>query len=137
MKFLSPLIAGVCLFTSPSAKAEPIGDCHERWGIEVVNNLDDVPAVGATIVVGQPKIQGGTAAAAFMANVALQGIKPRDGTHRLDLAIKRIQEYPGVWEGLGELMSRHDDLTNLTTGERRLAKFGKSLASDDFWGRGI
>ena len=36
----------------------------------------------------------------------------------VDLAIKRIQEYPGVWEGLGELMSRHDDLTNLTTGER-------------------
>ena len=32
----------------------------ERWGIEVVNNLDDVPAVGATIVVGQPKIQSGT-----------------------------------------------------------------------------
>ena len=35
-----------------------LGD--ERWGIEVVNNLDDVPAVGATIVVGQPKIEGGT-----------------------------------------------------------------------------
>ena len=35
-----------------------LGD--ERWGIEVVNNLDDAPAVGATIVVGQPKIQGGT-----------------------------------------------------------------------------
>ena len=32
--------------------------------------------------------------------------------------IKRIREYPGVWEGVGELMSRHDDLTNLTTGER-------------------
>ena len=29
-----------------------------RWGLEVLNNLDDVPAVGATIVVGQPKIQG-------------------------------------------------------------------------------
>ena len=36
----------------------------------------------------------------------------------VDLAIKRIREYPGVWHGLGELMSRHDDLTNLTTGER-------------------
>ena len=35
-----------------------LGD--ERWGIEVVNNLNDVPALGATIVVGQPKIQGGT-----------------------------------------------------------------------------
>lgn len=36
----------------------------------------------------------------------------------MDLVIKRIREYPGVWEGVGELMSRHDDLTNLTTGER-------------------
>ena len=36
----------------------------------------------------------------------------------VDLAIKRIREYPGVWKGLGELMARHDDLTNLTTGER-------------------
>lgn len=36
----------------------------------------------------------------------------------VDLAIKRIQEYPRVWEGLGELMSRHDDLTNLTKGKR-------------------
>jgi kynurenine formamidase len=35
-----------------------LGD--ERWGIEIVNNLDDVPAMGSTIVVGQPKIQGGS-----------------------------------------------------------------------------
>ena len=35
-----------------------LGD--ERWGIENVNNLDDVPVVGATIVVGQPSIQGGS-----------------------------------------------------------------------------
>lgn len=28
------------------------------------------------------------------------------------------EEFPGVWEGIGEVMSRHDDLTNLTTGER-------------------
>lgn len=44
----------------------PGSDAHyswlgsERWGVENVNNLDDVPPVGATIVVGQPKIQGGT-----------------------------------------------------------------------------
>lgn len=36
----------------------------------------------------------------------------------VDLLIKRIKEYPGVWECIGEVMSRHDDLTNLTTGER-------------------
>ena len=36
----------------------------------------------------------------------------------VDLLIKRIKEFPGIWEGVGEVMSRHDDLTNLTTGER-------------------
>jgi hypothetical protein len=36
----------------------------------------------------------------------------------VDLLIKRIKEFPAVWEGIGEVMSRHDDLTNLTTGER-------------------
>jgi hypothetical protein len=43
-----------------------------------------------------------------------------DGTDlgAADLVIKRIKEFPGVWHGIGEVMSRHDDLTNLTTGER-------------------
>ena len=43
-----------------------------------------------------------------------------DGTDlgAVDLVIKRIKEFPGVWQGIGEVMSRHDDLTNLTTGER-------------------
>ncbi|MEE2808723.1 MAG: hypothetical protein VYB73_05375 [Verrucomicrobiota bacterium] len=36
----------------------------------------------------------------------------------VDLLIKRIKEFPDVWECIGEVMSRHDDLTNLTTGER-------------------
>jgi len=35
-----------------------LGD--DRWGIENVNNLGDVPPVGATIVVGQPSIKGGS-----------------------------------------------------------------------------
>jgi len=36
----------------------------------------------------------------------------------VDLVVKRIKEFPGVWQGIGEVMSRHDDLTNLMTGER-------------------
>ena len=36
----------------------------------------------------------------------------------VDMIVKRIKEFPGLWEGIGEVMSRHDDLTNLTTGER-------------------
>ena len=43
-----------------------------------------------------------------------------DGTDlgAVDLVVKRIKEFPGVWQGVGEVMSRHDDLSNLTTGER-------------------
>ena len=43
-----------------------------------------------------------------------------DGTDlgAVDLVVKRIKEFPGVWQGIGEVMSRHDDLSNLTTGER-------------------
>ena len=36
----------------------------------------------------------------------------------VDMIIKRMKEFPGLWEGIGEVMSRHDDLTNLSTGER-------------------
>ena len=36
----------------------------------------------------------------------------------VDRICKTIKAYPGVWKGIGEIMSRHDDLTNLTTGER-------------------
>jgi kynurenine formamidase len=31
-----------------------------RWGLENVANLDKVPAVGATLVVGAPKVKGAT-----------------------------------------------------------------------------
>ena len=31
-----------------------------RWGIENLANLDEVPAVGGTLVVGAPKHKGGT-----------------------------------------------------------------------------
>lgn len=53
----------------------------------------------------------------------------------VDLAIKRIQEYPGVWKGLGELMSRHDDLTNLTTGERPRANHTSFIRLFKFAGK--
>ena len=36
----------------------------------------------------------------------------------VDMIVKRAKEFPTLWEGIGEVMSRHDDLTNLTTGER-------------------
>jgi hypothetical protein len=36
----------------------------------------------------------------------------------VDLVVERMKEFPGVWQGIGELMSRHDDLTHLSLGER-------------------
>ena len=46
-----------------------------------------------------------------------------DGTDMgaVDMIVKRIKEFSNLWEGIGEVMSRHDDLTNLTTGERPTA----------------
>lgn len=43
-----------------------------------------------------------------------------DGTDMgaVDMIIKRMIEFPGTFKCIGEVMSRHDDLTNLTTGER-------------------
>jgi hypothetical protein len=36
----------------------------------------------------------------------------------VDRITKTIKLYPGVFKGIGEVMSRHDDLTNLTTADR-------------------
>ena len=55
-----------------------LGD--ERWGIENVNNLDDVPAVGTTIVVGQPKIQGGSGGPNRTKTPSLRGTASRGPT---------------------------------------------------------
>lgn len=60
-------VAGIAIDTlSFDNQRSPGNDVHyrwlgsERWGVENVANLDDVPAAGATIVIGQPKIKGGT-----------------------------------------------------------------------------
>ena len=39
----------------------------------------------------------------------------------VDRITKTIKLYPGVFKGIGEVMSRHDDLTNLTTDDRPTA----------------
>ena len=43
-----------------------------------------------------------------------------DGTDlgAVDMIVKRMIEFPVTFRCIGEVMSRHDDLTNLTTGER-------------------
>ena len=47
----------------------------------------------------------------------VSGFNPTD-LGAVDMVVKRIKEFPGLWEGIGEVMSRHDDLTNLSLGER-------------------
>ena len=43
-----------------------------------------------------------------------------DGTDigAVDMIAKRMQEFPGTFRCIGEVMSHHDDLTNLTSGSR-------------------
>ncbi len=52
----------------------------------------------------------------------------------VDMVIKRIKEFPGLWEGIGEIMSRHDDLTNLTSDERPVANHPALHRMADFAG---
>jgi hypothetical protein len=60
-----------------------------------------------------------------------------DGTDlgAVDMLVKRIKEFPGVFKGIGEVMSRHDDLTNLTTGERPRANHPALFRIYDFAGQ--
>ncbi len=53
----------------------------------------------------------------------------------VDMIVKRLKEFPGVFTGIGEAMSRHDDLTNLTTGERPKADHPAFFRIFDFAGR--
>ena len=59
-----------------------------------------------------------------------------DGTDlgAVDMIAKRMKEFPGVFKCIGEVMSRHDDLTNLTTGERPRANHPALLRIFDFAG---
>jgi predicted TIM-barrel fold metal-dependent hydrolase len=52
----------------------------------------------------------------------------------VDMIAKRMKEFPGVFKCIGEVMSRHDDLTNLTTGERPRANHPALLRVFDFAG---
>jgi hypothetical protein len=53
----------------------------------------------------------------------------------VDMIVKRITEFPGLWKGIGEVMSHHDDLTNLTTGERPRANHPAMFRIFDFAGQ--
>ncbi len=53
----------------------------------------------------------------------------------VDMIAKRMKEFPGLFRCIGEAMSRHDDLTNLTAGERPRANHPSLLRVFDFAGR--
>ena len=46
----------------------------------------------------------------------ISGIHPLD-QNSVDYIAKLLDLYPGFWQGIGEIMSRHDDLTAFTYGE--------------------
>ena len=80
---------------------------------------DSDVTIGSAIIDFQLKYAGNAVKLALLKRVhpTLCGFDATD-LGAVDLLVKRIKEFPGVWEGVGEVMSRHDDLTNLTTGER-------------------
>ena len=80
---------------------------------------DSDVTIGSAIIDFQLKYAGNAVKLALLKRVhpTLCGFDATD-LGAVDLLIKRIKEFPAVWEGVGEVMSRHDDLTNLTTGER-------------------
>lgn len=52
----------------------------------------------------------------------------------VDRITKTIKLFPGVFQGIGEVMSRHDDLTNLTTADRPSADHPALRRIHDFAG---
>ncbi len=52
----------------------------------------------------------------------------------VDMIAQRMKEFPGLFKCIGEVMSRHDDLTNLTAGERPRANHPALFRIFDFAG---
>ncbi len=52
----------------------------------------------------------------------------------VDMIAKRIKEFPGLFKCIGEVLLRHDDLTNLTSGERPRANHPALFRIYDFAG---
>jgi len=52
----------------------------------------------------------------------------------VDRIVKLGREFPGVWKAVGEVFSRHDDASNLTTGERPRANHPAMMRIADFCG---
>lgn len=52
----------------------------------------------------------------------------------VDMITKRLKEFPGLFRCIGEVMSRHDDLTDLTTGARPRGNHPALLRVFDFAG---
>ena len=85
----------------------------------VVRARDTDYLIGAAFLEYRRKFSGDAGALARLDSLS-PFICGFDGTDlgAVDLVVKRIKEFPGVWKGIGEVMSRHDDLTNLTIGDR-------------------
>jgi hypothetical protein len=76
-------------------------------------------AIAASVLEYQQKYAGDEEQLRRLDRIApfVCGVDPTD-LGAVDQIVARIQEFPGVWQGVGEIMSRHDDLTHLQLGER-------------------
>jgi hypothetical protein len=61
----------------------------------------------------------------------ISGFNPTD-KNAIDHVRRMMDWYPGMWEGIGEVMARHDDLTRLTTDETGRANHPAMTAVYDY-----
>jgi hypothetical protein len=95
----------------------PDGYLDNESHVLLANDTDI--AIAASVLEYQQKFSGDEEQLTRLDRIApfVCGIDPTD-LGAVDQIVARIHEYPGVWQGVGEIMSRHDDLTHLQLGER-------------------
>lgn len=95
----------------------PDGYLDNESHVLLANSTDLV--VAASVLEYQQEFRNDPAKIARLEQVApfVCGFDPTD-LGAVDQVVARIHEFPGVWQGIGEIMSRHDDLTHLQLGER-------------------
>ncbi|GAB3273145.1 amidohydrolase family protein [Parahaliea aestuarii] len=79
---------------------------------------DDAPVYwfSATDAYLAAALQGLPEAQRLRLHPFLSGFNPTDKNATLHLE-RMVEMYPGLWQGIGEVITRHDDLTALTEGE--------------------
>lgn len=95
----------------------PDGPLDDDANVSLARDTDF--AIAAAVHELQQRAEGDAQRLQRLNRVApfLCGIDPTD-LGSVDTVVARIKEFPGVWQGVGEIFLRHDDVTALSLGER-------------------